>query len=519
MEVEQTLLLVLREFLDDDIGPEDNFYVRGGDSIVALRVVAAANDRGLQVGLRDLLLQPTVGELALVIAQGTDPPPGRAELPPDLECPDPKYAEPAGLPGRAVDALPATALASGLIYLCERADDPSLYHDFIGMRVTADFEESPFRSALRDVLRRHPILRSSFDLASYDFAAQLVWPEIGEPLTVELAASEEDAEKRTSRWLTRRLHEGIDWTSPPLLSCHVAAAPGSFRLTIGIHHAIIDGWSFARLIVELLTCYDAELGGGQALLPPVPASGHREFRALEREALSSAGSARFWQEEADCAPLLLQRPQFGSVADPTASRALQISDRRLADLRHAAAAAGVPLKSLLLAVHGWALGRWTNRDRDVVTGLVVNGRPEIEGSDVLIDLFLNTVPLRLRSVTGPFADLAKQALAAEQRVMPHRRYPLAQIEDTLGRSAFDVAFNFTHFHAYRALADLHRVKVDGWWSYDKASFPLMVDFVVDAPAFGTGVQVAFDETALAAERVDGLMALLDEGLDQAARVN
>jgi aryl carrier-like protein len=511
-KVEQTLLLVLREFLDD-IGPEDNFYVSGGDSIIALRVVAAAKDRGLEVGLRDLLLQPTVGELALAIAQGADPP-GRAESPPEL-----KGGELEGLPRGAVDAFPATALASGLIYLCERADDPSLYHDFIGMRVVADFDESAFRSALRSVLRRHPMLRSSFDLASYDFAAQLIWPEIGEPLTVELAASEEDAEERASRWIARRLHEGIDWTSPPLLSCYVAAAPGSFLLTIGIHHAIIDGWSFARLIVEVLTCYDANLGGEPAPLPPVPASGHREFRALEREALNSADSARFWQGEADCPPLLLKRPRFGSAADPTASRALRIEDRRIADLRRAAAVAGVPLKSLLLAVHGLALGRWTNRDRDVVTGLVVNGRPEIEGSDLLIDLFLNTVPLRLRSATGPFADLAKQALAAEQSVIPHRRYPLARIEDTLKRPAFDVTFNFTHFHVYKELADLRRVKVDRWRSYDKASFPLMVDFVVDAPAFGTGIQVAFDETVLAAERIDGLIGFLDEGLDQAARVN
>lgn len=511
-KVAQILLQVLREYLDDDdIGLQDNFYVRGGDSIIALRVVAAAKDRGVEVSLRDLLLQPTVGDLALLVTQEADQP-DHDELSPETTSEDLER-----LGAGAIDALPMTTLQSGLIYLCERADDPSLYHDFIGMRVAADLDEPALRSALRSVIGRHPMLRSSFDLASYESAVQLIWPDVGDTLTVEFTASEDDAQECTSRWLARRLHEGINWTSPPLLSCHAAATPGSFRLSIGVHHSIVDGWSFARLIVELLTCYDAELNGERASLPTVLPSGHHSFRMLEKQILCSAEAARFWQEESACPPLLVRRQRFDSAAKPTTSRALRVDGQRIADLRAAAAVVGVPLKSMLLAVHGWALGRWAGRDSDVVTGVVVNGRPEVEGADLLIGLFLNTVPLRLRSVTGPFPDLARHALEAEQRMMPHRRYPLARIEDTLGRPAFDVSFNFTHFHSYRALTGLRRITVDSWWSYAKGSFPLLVDFLIDAPGFGTGVQVAFDKAMLAPGRIDEFMMLLDEGLNCAAR--
>ncbi|WP_405165485.1 condensation domain-containing protein [Nocardia sp. NBC_01499] len=508
-EVEKILLGVLQEFLDDDIGLEDNFYTAGGDSIIALRVVAAANERGLDIELADLLLQPTVGALAEVLAEAAAEP--RADEP----CTGSDSGDPAGLPDGAADLLPASSLQSGLIYLCEMADDPGLYHDFVGVRVSADFAEPLFRAALRSLLRRHAVLRSSFDLADYDSAMQVIWSDVADPLTVEFGATQDDADARVSRWLSRRLAEGIDWASPPLFQCHVVAVPGSFRLTIGIHHSIIDGWSFARLLVDLLTFYDAELTGRPARLSQVPSAGQHEFLALERAAIGSADSARFWQEQADPGPLLFQRTRFAGSADPSADRAFPIDLSRAEALRRAAAAAGVPLKSLLLAVHGWALGRWVGRARDVVTGLVVNGRPEIEGADLLVGLFLNTVPLRLRSVTVPMRELAKQALAAEQRTMAHRRYPLAQIEHLLDRPAFDVSFNFTHFHVYRELAALRLVEVDGWWTHDKASFPLLVNFVVDAPGFGTGVQIAFDPTMVSDDRIDGLTALLDEGLDLA----
>ncbi|MFD6156631.1 condensation domain-containing protein [Nocardia sp. NPDC060256] len=508
-EVEKTLLLVLRAFVDDDIELEDNFYTKGGDSIIALRVVAAAQEHGLDIGLADLLLQPTVGELAGVLAAA-------AESVADEPLAGPDSAAPIDLPAGVADRWQASALQSGLIYLCEMAaDNPGLYHDFLGIRVAADFVEPLFRSALHGVCRRHAALRSSFDLASYDSAAQLIWFDIDDPLTVESSAAERDADDLVAHWRSRRLAEGFDWASAPLFRCHVVAGPDWFRLTIGIHHSIIDGWSFARLLVDLLSLYDAELAGRPARLAPAPSAGHREFRALEHAAAESADSARFWQEQADARPLLFARPRFAGSADPSAERALPLHPGRAAALRRAAAAAGVPLKSLLLAVHGWALGRWVGRAHDVVTGLVVNGRPEIEGSDLLVGLFLNTVPLRLRSVTGPLRELAAQALAAEQHAMPHRRYPLARIEHTLGRPAFDVSFNFTHFHVYRELADLRRVRVDGWWAYDRASFPLLVNFVVDAPEFGTGVQIAFDPTMVAYERIDVLTALLDEGLDLA----
>src|SRR5262249_29847277 len=65
----------------------------------------------------------------------------------------------------------------------------------------------------------------------------------------------------------------------------------------------------------------------------------------------------------------------------------------------------------------------------------------------LCGLFLNTVPLRVRLRPGSWLDLARQAFRAELDLMPHRRYPLARLQEEHGPGPlFETTFNFTHFH-------------------------------------------------------------------------
>ncbi|MCU7821164.1 condensation domain-containing protein [Kitasatospora sp. DSM 101779] len=486
---EQTLLDVLRHHLDDDgITLDDDFYAAGGDSLIALAVVGDLKERGLDLPLRGLLTSSTVEELVPLLTPAAAP--ERTHRPFDGLGAADRALLPAGLQ----DAYPASTLQVGLIYLCELAGDASLYNDLVGLRVHAPFDEDRFRAALTTLTGRHPLLRSSFDLATFSTAVQLVHPRVTVPVEIESG----DGEALVRAFRERHLATGIDCATPPAFRIHIAREPDAFRLTLAIHHAIIDGWSMAQLMVELLTCYDAELAGRAPQLPAVPPDGHRRFVALETAA---AESAPFWRTEADVPPLLLTDRPEGTVADPVETRHLPLGPEDVTRLEAAAEHAGVPLKSLLLSLHLRALAAATGRDRDVVTGLVTNGRPEVPGSAALIGLFLNTVPLRLRSLDGDWVEQAGRTWEAEQRLLAHRRYPLSAIEQGLGRPAFDVSFNFTHFHPYRQVDDLH-LKVDEWWSYDKASFPLGVDAMIDAPDLGSGVVVAHDPELVPGALVD-----------------
>jgi hypothetical protein len=487
-DAEQVMLTILRAELDArDMGPDDDFYEQGGDSLIALRVVTTANASGIPVELVDILYYPTLRELLPALADRPQPAAAQAG-PARFGMLD--TFDRALVPDGVVDAWPVSALQLGLLYLTEQAGDPRLYHDLIGMTVTGGFDHDRFVAALRTLCERHEALRSSFDLGRFAQPTQLVWSRVTIPLTVA-RTSTPDA------WRAEQLTRHIDWSRAPLFRCHVIDRGESFDVMLAFHHAVIDGWSLARIVTELLACYDS----GPAELPEPPAGGFRTFLSLERAACDSAAAADFWHAEADVPPMLLDRTSFGGAADTAEHVGFPIEPATLNDLRRTAHRLGVPLKSLVLGCHAWALGRWAGRDHDVVTGLTANGRPEIAGADLLVGLFLNTLPLRLPSVAGDWPDAARAAFAAEQRMTEFRRYPLAHIERGLGRPAFDVAFNFTHFHPYRELDQLSGIKVGSWWTFDKASFPMTVDFMIDSRAHGTGVRIAYDPELLARERV------------------
>ena len=83
----------------------------------------------------------------------------------------------------------------------------------------------------------------------------------------------------------------------------------------------------------------------------------------------------------------------------------------------------------------------------MTTGVVANGRPEVDGGEAVLGLFLNTLPLSLDVEDGDGAALVGRVFQAEQAIWPHRRFPLRYIQHLAGAERlFDTAFNYTHFH-------------------------------------------------------------------------
>lgn len=524
-ETEAALLEILRGYLDgQEIGADDDFYAMGGDSLIALQVVAEAQERGIAITLRDLLYYPTARELAAVALGNTTPAPWPPGIGVPTAAPDSPFAllsdgDRALVPPGVADAFPACALQLGIIYQCEVTGDPRLYHSLIGLEVGGAFDEALFGTALSGLFDRHPALRTSFDLSSYSTPMQLVWASVPAPLQVERLETTDAAEvdQRVHAWRERELGAVIDWARPPLVRCHVVVAPGSFRFALAIHHAIVDGWSYARLIVDLLVTYDALLGGASLRLPELPAGAHREFVVAEREMVSSPDAAAFWQAEADAPGLLADRSRFTPAATTVSDLRFEVDTAALDQLREAARRAGTSLKCFVQGAFAWALGEWTGRDRDLVMGVAVNTRPERAGAELLVGLFLNTVPMRFRATRGSWADLGRQAMAAERRALPYLRYPLVQIEQRLGRPAFDASFNFANFHVYRELATLRKIRAGARWVAGKPGFPLIVDFEVDEADATARVIIEFDLALIDPERADRLSRLCQAALSAAGR--
>jgi amino acid adenylation domain-containing protein len=487
-EAEAALAAAWGEVLGTErVGIDDNYFALGGDSIRSVRVIAAARRRGVEVSIADLFRNQTIRDLAAA-ASGAEAAAEVSAEPFALLDPGAR----ASMPDDVEDAYPASQVQLAMLYHTERDPDSRVYLNLNGYRVHTRWDEVAMREALRRLAARHPLLRTSFDMAARPEPVQRVHRHVELPLEVaDLRGSGPEA-------LDAAFHAlkggAFEWLRPPLLRFHVhLVSDEAFRIVLAEHHAVLDGWSVASLMTELLRTFVAVRDGEDDPAGDPPAARFRDFVALERESMALAGSAAFWRAATAGAPLAALPARAGNAlpADEAGAFWVEVPAGVAEGLCRTAEHAGVPLKTVLLAAHLRVVALLSGCD-DVVSGYVTNGRPEREDGERVLGLFLNTVPLRVRVRGGTWGGLLRRAWEAEQAVVPHRRYPLSAIVAAAGgRTPFETAFNFNHFHVYDALPAAG-VRLEGDAFFSKTEVPLTANAVLVPSTGRMRVRLEYD---------------------------
>jgi nonribosomal peptide synthetase protein BlmVI len=153
---EGTVAMVMAQVLErSSVGRHQSFYDLGGDSLLALRVVAELRRLGRDVHVVDLMGQPTPAGLAEVGVghrPTTVPAPAPFELLPDSSLSG------AGL----VDAHPASSTDAALLFLARADQRHETY--VTSLRLRGRVRPLAWEVAFQSLLARHPYLRSSFEL-------------------------------------------------------------------------------------------------------------------------------------------------------------------------------------------------------------------------------------------------------------------------------------------------------------------------------------------------------------------
>jgi amino acid adenylation domain-containing protein len=382
---------------------------------------------------------------------------------------------------RIVDAYPLAALQAGMLYHSRFAEGVRTYHDVLTLTIESTVDTSALAAALAEVVRRHPVLRTGFDLTGFTEPIQLVYDDVEPELAVDDLShlSEDEAAARVRVWGDEQCTRAFDWARPPLLRANVhLLAPRRFALTLAFHHAILDGWSVATLVTELLGRYAAHLAGNPLPVTP-PGASFRDFVADEARAVASADTRAFWADALRDAPLTRLPRDPRAAADTTGDDRLDtvIDGDLVRRLTAIASDLRVPLRTVLLAAHVRVLALLSG-DQDVVTGVLTNGRPESEASGEVLGLFLNTLPLRVKLGRRSWSDLVLAVFDAESAVLPHRRFPLFELGRLTGRTPLvDVVFDYRDFHAYRQLPGQDEVRILERRHRESTDLPLGVSFV------------------------------------------
>lgn len=323
--VELTLCGVWSEVLGvSNVGIDDNFFALGGDSILAIQVIARARREGLRLTVRQFLRHPTVSALAVL-------------------------AEEAGIAlaeqGPVVGEAPLTPIQRWFV---EQAS-PEPHHD--NQAVLLEVRERPnipaLEAAIEQLIGHHDALRLRLDGDRQQFIAPQ-GPVPFERVVLANGALEETA---------ARVQTSLDYTRGPVFRAVLFDAPGvQARLLLCAHHLAVDGVSWRILLEDLATAYLSHSLGESAALPPKTTSFKRWAERLFEYAQSKQmqAEAERWLD-----------PRFlaasGVPADPGLEGEAQAVVASLSSketqtlLQTVSVVHGVHIDDLLLAALGSAL--------------------------------------------------------------------------------------------------------------------------------------------------------------------
>ncbi|MBR8837984.1 MAG: amino acid adenylation domain-containing protein [Stigonema ocellatum SAG 48.90 = DSM 106950] len=490
----------------NQVGINDNFFALGGDSIRSIQVLSLAKKQGLSFSVQQLFQHQNIHELVQELKTQEH------EIT-NVELTQPfsliSTADKQQLPDGVEDAYPLAMLQMGMLFHSEYSKDSAIYHDIFSFHLKTPLDVQLLQVALQDLVNHHAVLRTSFELSNFSIPLQLVHQQVEIPLQVEdwCRLNHAEQEDALTAWFEAEKKRHFDWTHPPLVRFFVhRRTQETFNLALSFHHVILDGWSVASMISELLKRYLSLLSAQVDYVWPPLSIAFRDFVALEQQALASLECQGYWSEKLNDSTFT-KLPRWSSVSTNTEVQELGVKDVTLtpeicAGLKQLAQSAEVPLKSVLLAAHLRVLNL-LGGESDVLTGLIANGRPEQSDGERVLGLFLNTLPFRVQLSGGTWIDLVRQVFAAEREFLPHRRYPLAQIQRSLGgEPLFETAFNFVHFHVYQQVQELDNLQILGGKFFEETNFTFTAQFGVNPISSEIGLTLDYDTLKLCPEQIN-----------------
>ncbi|HEX4704906.1 MAG TPA: amino acid adenylation domain-containing protein [Pseudonocardiaceae bacterium] len=349
-------------------------------------------------------------------------------------------------PKRASEFLPLSPLQEGLLFRAEfEADgvDPhvlQLVADLVG-----PLDAVALRTASAGLLRRHATLRACFRRRRNGQPVQVVPADVA-PIVAEVDLSglpDDELAAELARITDADRVARFDLAQPPLVRATVIrTGPDQYRLLWTVHHILLDGWSLAIVVRELLALYVSG-ADPDALTPIRPYS---DYLALLRDRDVPAAEAAWRATLADVTDPTRVAENVGPPTVP-ATVAVELSEELTTRIGMRARAGGSTLNSVLRVCWAMLLAGLTGQ-RDILFGAVDSGRPpDLDGVESMVGLFANTLPVRV--VLDPAASLADTVAAVRDQqvdLLSHQHIGLADVQRLAGvGELFDTIMTFQSY--------------------------------------------------------------------------
>ncbi|WP_280356195.1 condensation domain-containing protein [Nocardia otitidiscaviarum] len=418
---------VLRELLhaEAEIGPDDDYFDVGGNSIIAVQLVERVEEAfGFRPKLLDVYERPTVADFADLLRTGA------------------RTAEPAA--SQAARGVPSITRTDELVmspgqermwFHHQLVPDTTLYNYPVVNLLRGPIDIDAVKGTFEDFAERHEPLRYNL-VEENGLPAVRVRPALVDFFRVVDVSGDPDPVARARALIQEAAVRPFDLARDPMVRVLVVTLnPDTHVLQVVCHHCVTDGQTPGILAREIPVLYAARREGRAAELDPLPIR-YRDYARWHRDLLDSGAldhELDYWVHVLRDAPKLRLPTDFPRPARKTFTGELEpftVPAALLAAARTVAKRESVSLFVVLLAAFYLLLARRSGQ-RDLVIGTPTTGRTrrELEG---LIGFFNSTVALRA-NLSGPatLADVLERVRAIVLGALENQEIPFERVVHAL----------------------------------------------------------------------------------------
>ena len=395
---------------------DDSLVSLGLDSMQAIRLASRLRASGFRVEVVDVVkLDTIVGIASRVVPHNDEGSPihnerysavyeaGLAEIPVSLR-------------GDVEDIIPCTLLQESMI--AETASNASAYCNWILLDLPFATAAVVVEAAFRAIVERHEILRTGFVGIDGGFA-QVVW-KMAQKGQLKLVDAIE------SNW---EVSLG-DMMEPPFSGALVIGGNGDKQLSIRIHHALYDWWSWDHIMSDF-----QRLLAGQQLAPgPRPHYRNVVDWELSRSKESIQSAKQFWKIKLEGAGET-RLPRFHGHTSVQPGVSVQRLDSTVSHSQLEASARIIGVSAQVFVQSAWAciLSSYVGSE-DVVFGTVTSGRTiPVDGIADIIGPTILTLPVRVNTtLRKDVRTLLREIQGFNVGVMEHPELGLREVRRMCG---------------------------------------------------------------------------------------
>jgi len=355
------------------------------------------------------------------------------------------------------DAYNLSPMQQGMLFHSLYAPAYGVYVEQVSALLEGNLDVIAFEQTWQQVVDRHPCLRTAFVWEDLKNPLQVVGRRVQLPIVMHdwQYMTAEEQQQGIQELLQAEQIRGFELSKAPLMRLTlIQLAKTSYQFIWSHHHLLLDGWSTSLLLNEVFAIYEATCQNQTLhLTKPRP---YRDYIAwLQQQSLSTAET--FWRETlrgfqvATSFSIDTIFNKTNAVSEIAHNEQhINLSTATTNALQALARQHQLTLNTLVQGAWAILLSRYSG-ETDVVFGTTVSGRPtSLSGSERMVGLFINTLPVRVKIASAQSLLPWLQQLQSQQAEARQYEYtPLVEIQQwsevTPGSPLFESLIVFENY--------------------------------------------------------------------------